>query len=34
MINNYIKETEILIFNLEILPFLDYDKANKFYIKL
>ena len=27
-------KTKMLIFNLEMLPFMDYDKANKFYIKL
>lgn len=28
----YVKKTKKLIFNLEMLPFMDYDKARKFYI--
>ena len=26
---NYITKTKILIFNLEMLPFMEYEKANK-----
>ena len=31
---NYIKKTKLLIFNLEMIPFMEYEKANKFYTKL
>ena len=31
---NYIVGTKMLIFNLELLPFMDYQSANKFYLKL
>jgi len=27
---SYIKNTKILIFNLEMLPFMEYEKPNKF----
>ena len=30
----YIKNTKMLIFNFELLPFIDYKCANKFYLNL
>ena len=31
---NYIKIIKMLIFNLEMLPFMEYEKANQFYTRL
>jgi len=29
----FYKRTKMLIFNLQMLPFMEYEEANKFYIK-